>query len=702
MLSEEIHGEVGTHMNQRTPNDREAPLKRVLGWQAAHLLMALLFVFLLYWQERSVLAEITQDHARYIQTQIHSQLTQKLWPLLPPHAWRLFLPVLLVGLSALLFGKWRWYLLSFAGMVGSLLLLADRVYFDFFGAILSLDSLRVAGQLWDVRESVDAAVRLRDFAPILIFCLFAVYGFLANRFGIPENRKQRPMFFATKALALVFLALALHLGLVAFSMQQKEVSVSALTGTGGPQDVAGFFGLENNSPKDYAAFFGIFNYHLDDARLAVTELFRDMEIAEQDLAAMTFLLEEKKRVNDLKSPFFGMAEGRNLLMISMESFQYFLLDLEIEGREVTPVMNRLRREALSFDFILDNINRGGTSDAEFMVMTGLLPDHRRRASLNYPAKRSLISLPNLLKDAGYHTLSFHGNDPAFWNRHVNHPVYGIERMYFRSFFQYPTDKLGIPDEVFLAQSAEVLAKAAQPFFAFIITLSSHHPYTLVTLEESFFPTPFETDSMEARYLRAAHYADAHLGKFLKDLGAAGLLQNSLLFIYGDHTAPLDRESRERVQTTLGIHTDRFRNLCVPFLILMPGKEEELRPHQEEYEAVIGGLQDFFPTALHLLGMEVPFGLTGLHLFVKNDQRGPLPFLHAPNGFIDRGILYVNGGRITDGEGLVFQPLYDLPKLSLDQVKQNILRTNAERELHHQIFDKDAQIRILEYRAARSN
>lgn len=686
-------------MNKQTrPNAREAPLAKVLPWQAAHLLMSLLFILFMYTQERSVQAAIAQDHAVYIQTQVHHQLSDRLLPLLPPRAWQLFVPVLLIGLSGLFFNKWRWYLLCLAGMLSSLLLLADRVYFGFFGAIVSMDSLRVAGQLWDVRESVDAAIQLADFGPPLLFGLFGLYGYLARRLGLSGDREQRWLLYCDKATAILFLLLALHLGRVAFSLQRKEVSVSALTGTGGARDVRGFFGLENNAPKDYAAFFGLFNYHLDDAWLAVAELFRDKQIEERDLAAMVRLLEDKKRLNDEKSPLYGRAEGRNLLLISMESFQYFLLDLRVDGREVIPVMNRLRRQALSFDYTLDNIGRGGTSDAEFMVMTGLLPDHRRRASLNYPARRTLIALPATLGKAGYHSFSFHGNDPAFWNRHVNHPVYGIDHMYFGSFFEFPTHKLGVPDEVFLSQSAEVLAGAPQPFFAFIITLSSHHPYNLVPLEEAYFPTPFESDSMEARYLRAAHYADAQLGRFLEDLEAAGLMTNSLFFIYGDHTAPLDRESRERVKARLAIDTGLYRNFRVPFLLLLPGEEVLLRQYQAEYAGVIGGLQDLFPTALHLLGLDIPFGLYGLHLFVKNPRRGPLPFVHARNAFVERGILYVNGGRATDSEGLVFQPNYDLPKLSLEQIKRNLIRTNAERELHHQIFDKDAQIGVIEYRA----
>ena len=667
-------------------------------WLGAHVAMYVVFLIMLYFREETVLDQIRPIHGSVIQNMVQGQLEGLTWFFLPQQAWRLFVPFSVLALGVLLLGRLRWLFLSLAGFALSLLSLADSVYYRFFSAILSVDSLRVAHQLYDVRGSVFAELSPMGLLWPFLFFGFFLYG-RVNRGHASWERKKDPVFYwADRFAGVLFLLLAAHCGRAAYYLQGKDFRVNALAGNGlGADEVPGFFRLENCAPKDYATYFGLFNYHLSDLGLTVKEAFRDRAIGEADLKAMAGLLEEKKELNQTNSPFEGIAAGRNVVLISMESFQYFLLGMEIEGREVTPALNRLARQGLCFDFILNNIDRGGTSDAEFMVMTGLLPDNRRKTSLSYPAKRTLLALPARLRDVGFHTFSLHGNDPAFWNRHINHPVYGFDQMVFEKSFNYPYTGLGIPDTVFLDRSAGFLAQAPQPFFAFVITLSSHHPYNLVPLSEDFFPTPFPGDSLVARYLRAAHYADGALAGFLEKMEDSALWENTLFVIYGDHTAPLDRESRELLADRLGLDTTLYRSFRVPMIVLIPGKEADIAASGGAFREIVGGLQDLFPTVLHLLGLEIPFGIYGTHFFVPNDRRGALPFTPVPNGFIEQGVLYVNGGRLTDRDGLVFLPRYDLPKLAPDEVRRKVLRINAEMVLHHLIFDADAQKRVIDYR-----
>lgn len=654
----------------------------------------LLLAFLLYQQESRVLATIaSKTNPSLLKTIQDNLLTRKL-PFLPGMAWRLALPLAIVGMGLLLPFRWRWPLYGLSGLLLSLLLLADRAYFDFFAAITSLDSLRAAHQLWDVRASLWTIFRAGDLLVLAIYTAFGCIGFFAERLRLvrPPGRQA---FWMDKIAAVLFFALAFHCARVAFFFPTQQLRIrtgqeKGRTTAGGGAFVPTFY----SSQKEFATYFGLYSFHMYDAWSTLKSAFQKPEVSPENLRVIDFLLSEKKQLNDRDSPFRGIAHGRNLVLISLESFQYFLLGLKVEGREVTPTLNGLAQQALRWDYIFDNVGRGGTSDAEFMVMSGLLPDTRRMASMSVPARNTLLALPAQLKRGGYHTYSLHGNDPSFWNRHTNHPIYGIDRMIFKSDFPPQRLGMGVPDHVFFPACAEYIAGMERPFLAYMIALSSHHPYAEVPESFRDWNTGLPKKIMATRYLQLARYSDESLAVFVEKMKANGLWKSSVFVIYGDHISPLDSESRDRVRQKLAIDLNSDRALRIPFLILIPGEEAFIEARRDSIVLHVGGLQDLFPSVLHLLGLEIPYGLYGTHLFLSNQEKGPLPYPRLPGTFIDRGILYSQGGRITDKRGLVFMPHYDLPKLSQTQIRANINKIEAEVELHRLIFDADAQIKAI--------
>jgi hypothetical protein len=63
---------------------------------------------------------------------------------------------------------------------------------------------------------------------------------------------------------------------------------------------------------------------------------------------------------------------------------------------------------------------------------------------------------------------------------------------------------------------------------------------------------------------------------------------------------------------------------VPFIVVVPGEEERIEKHRERYTTATAGLQDTFPTLMHLLGEPVPAGVMGTNLFVPDELRDPVP------------------------------------------------------------------------------
>src|SRR5690606_5614209 len=136
-----------------------------------------------------------------------------------------------------------------------------------------------------------------------------------------------------------------------------------------------------------------------------------------------------KAVEIKPNPYgFGAAKDRNLIIVQLESFQNFLIGLEIGGHEITPRLNELIKDSFYFSNVYQSIGQGNTSDAEFVVNTGFYPPAQAAASQAY-GNKELPGLPRLLSDRGYAALTFHTNDVKFWNRVQMYPALGFNRYF---------------------------------------------------------------------------------------------------------------------------------------------------------------------------------------------------------------------------------------------------------------------------------
>lgn len=58
--------------------------------------------------------------------------------------------------------------------------------------------------------------------------------------------------------------------------------------------------------------------------------------------------------------YFGKAKGKNVFVIHLESFQQFLIDYKVDGKEVTPNLNKFYHDksTLSFDNFYHQVAQG--------------------------------------------------------------------------------------------------------------------------------------------------------------------------------------------------------------------------------------------------------------------------------------------------------------------------------------------------------
>lgn len=503
----------------------------------------------------------------------------------------------------------------------SALIVTDLLHLRFYSDLFTFHNFGLSWQVGDVSDSVFALLSPRD---ALYFCdipFFFVYYLLAARL------RAAPVFGALspKRAAASCAALVLSLGVFA----------------------AMLYGYDKRMPNALAAMWdrpavccnvGAMAYHAADVRNVLRESFGRKKLSEDEIAAAAeeFAAFRAK----LAPPYpaaFGAARGKNLIMIQAESLQSFAVGLRVNGREVTPNLNRFAREASFAGDLYVQTGLGNSADAEFLANAGLYPARSGVAYVRF-ADRSYDALPRLLRARGYAALAMHGDRAGFWNRAHMYPALGFER--FVSKKDYDVDEvfgLGLSDGSFFRQSLAMLEAQARPFYAFLVTLSSHYPFGFPELlKAAAFDQGDEAEGAILRsYLAAIHYFDREFGKFIDGLKSSGLYDESVIILYGDHAA-IPKWDAASLEKLLGKGLDDERSWravnTVPLMVRVPGAAT--LPHVRGRAL---GQIDIPATAASLLGVEFSSGF-GRNIFAPEPTSAPVIFRNGD---------YVSGGTLVE-------------------------------------------------------
>ena len=179
--------------------------------------------------------------------------------------------------------------------------------------------------------------------------------------------------------------------------------------------------------------------------------------------------------------------------------------------------------------------------------------------------------------------------------------------------------------------------SGQPFFAVFNLEISHEsqirtrPHTLEH-DPARAPVPaYHPDTPEVRHDWAQYYdkitdMDARFGQRLKELEADGLLENTIVFFFGDNGGGMPRSKRWPYNS----------GLRVPLIVFVPEKYLALAPADyrpgAETERLVGFV-DFAPTLVSLLGLQAPDWMQG-HAFMGPRSAPPQPYLFGFRGRMD--------------------------------------------------------------------
>ena len=194
--------------------------------------------------------------------------------------------------------------------------------------------------------------------------------------------------------------------------------------------------------------------------------------SETDLQPITdYIQEHSAKPNP---DYFGLAKGKNVIYLHLESFQQFLLDykLNIDGteHEVTPFLNSLyhSQSTLAFSNIFNQVKAGKTSDAETMLETGLFGLDQGSFMVNYGGTNTQQAAPFILSKNGYQSSAvFHGNIGTFWNRNTTYKQWGYQYFFDASYFTKQDSsnsfQYGLNDKIMMKDSIQYLEHLQQPF-----------------------------------------------------------------------------------------------------------------------------------------------------------------------------------------------------------------------------------------------
>ncbi|MBZ4221563.1 LTA synthase family protein [Bacillus wiedmannii] len=374
---------------------------------------------------------------------------------------------------------------------------------------------------------------------------------------------------------------------------------------------------------------------------------------------------------------FGAAKGKNVIVVTLESLQTFLIGASVNGQEVTPFLNEFINESYYFDNFFHQTGQGKTSDSEFLIDTSLYPLNRGAVFFTH-GNNDYTATPEILRQQGYFTSVFHANNATFWNHNIMYSALGYDRYYNELDYKItPETNLnwGLKDIEYFDQSVDILKTVDQPFYARFLTLTNHYPFTYD--EDTKFIEPYNSgNGVFDRYIVTARYLDESIKKFIERLKAEGMYDDSIIVLYGDHYGISEKHNRAMAQFLEKDQITEFDTLNLqrtPLYIHMPGQTEGQTISKPT------GQIDMKPTILNLLGIDTTNDIRFGHDMFSDEYTG---FVVLRDGsFITDKYAYTNNtfyDRIT-GE------IVDLPK---KEAQALINRAQNELRMSDKIIEGD--------------
>ena len=459
----------------------------------------------------------------------------------------------------------------------SVLIFTDRLFVRYYGDIFIFHDLMLLPQTGLITKSIWALTTPWD---MLIFADIPLLAWLIRsgrlRVSFSENRKTA----VTVSAALLLFAAAVQCGAVWHLKEFRPNIINAMY-----------------DRLSVCAWISSATFHWWDAITTTNKALTPRNVPYDAVNEISSWFASRRR-----APRPGTA-AKNLILVQCEALQYFAVGLEIGGVPVTPNLNRFKNECYYFPNTWSQAAGGNSADAEFMANTGFFPAASGAAYTLY-ADNSYNSLALAMRRRGARAVVIQGTKSAFWNCHRMHPKLRFNKQYSQN--TYPYDEaigLGLSDRVIFGHALGILDEMKTPFYMFIVTLTSHHPFDFEGIPKDSLPLPEELKgTLTGNYLLSLNYFDKQFGMFVEGLRKRGLLEKCVIAVYGDHPA-IPAAHKEELGKLLDMKiqsaADWKYTRRVAFMLHTPESMKAPRVYARN-----AGQMDILPTLSALLGLDI--------------------------------------------------------------------------------------------------
>mgnify|MGYP004661700619 CR=1 FL=1 len=559
--------------------------------------------------------------------------------------------LIIIGSFSYLFkNKNRYTYLLIMTIIASLICFVNSIYYNNYLSFVSISLIGSITFLKDVGNAVvDNVLEVKDFLFLLIIPAFILFYKLI---GVEKNKKN---------FKYILLSGIIILGLLAPFYKGKD-----------------YARIWKNWNREYVVMqFGTYVYQIDDFVVSLKPSL--VNLFGSDNASKVFREYYSNHKVKGENKYSNIFKDKNVLVIHAESLQNFVINKKINGKEITPNLNKLVNKSLYFNnfYALDSV--GTSSDSEFTFSTSLLPTNNGTVFINY-WNRKYETIQKKFNEDGYFTFSMHANNGTFWNRNIMYNSLG-----YKKFYNYENDYelddiigLGLSDRSFFKQSLKKIkniSDSGKKFYGTLITLSNHTPFTNDGKDLSDFDVSsyhydkkgnliiddYLENTVLGSYIKSVHYADKALGEFINGLEELGILDNTVLIIYGDHDAKIKKNQFEyfynydkKTGKSLDKDSSDYKLIddidyellrSVPFIIY----SKDIEPKVINKAA---SMLDVFPTLANMFGFDVTYAL-GNDLFDDYDNI----------------VVFPNGNWLTD------KMYYDTKRDSFKALVDNLVVKN---------------------------
>ena len=246
---------------------------------------------------------------------------------------------------------------------------------------------------------------------------------------------------------------------------------------------------------------------------------------------------------------------QNVIFILVESYMSFTSDLRVNGMEVTPFLNSLKKDSTVYynGNVLKNVTLGSSSDGQFIYMTGLLP----LRSVITLSKARHVELPGLPKLLGRESRMIIPTVTSIWNQDEMCRQYGFDNLYSRNDFNNSILEENLTDEQVFQLAIRKDKESHIPFFSVILTISMHQPYKK-QIDPTFNLNDMSFSEELSNYLNVCHYTDHQIELYFNFLKDSGLYNTSLIVIASDH--PVNNTDFGNVSNNIPIYIVNAKGL----------------------------------------------------------------------------------------------------------------------------------------------